>query len=48
MVEAIMLTQRANLQAARKSKTPEDPRSIHTLRIAAKKLRYTIEAAKPG
>jgi CHAD domain-containing protein len=46
-VRAIVLSQRAKFRAAWKSKEPADPKSLHTLRIAAKKLRYSIEAATP-
>jgi CHAD domain-containing protein len=46
-VRAVLHSQRARLQEARKSKDPTDPKSLHALRMAAKKLRYSIEAATP-
>ena len=44
-LETALAQQRRNVETALQNMTPRDPVSLHTLRIASRKLRYCLEAA---
>jgi CHAD domain-containing protein len=46
-IEETLSARRADLMAARAGLLPSDPQRLHALRVAAKKLRYSLEAARP-
>ena len=43
-IEAALKRQRDALKKAQSGTTPPDPRSLHRIRVAARKLRYSLEA----
>jgi CHAD domain-containing protein len=46
-IEETLNARRADLRAVRADLMPSDPQKLHALRVAAKKLRYCLEAALP-
>jgi len=44
-LQSALSVQRIDLEAARRAMAPSDPSSLHTVRRAARKLRYCLEAA---
>jgi CHAD domain-containing protein len=45
-IESALSAQRMDLEAARKTMAPSDPRGLHAVRRTARKLRYCLEAAE--
>ena len=46
-IEETLNERRVDLRMARVSLLPSNPQKLHALRVAAKKLRYCLEAARP-